>query len=102
MITELDRLLKKKNTADALDAPNQNRTHERQVGPTNNIPLPKIQKPNAKIPRHAIARQWLNDNPDWDLPSRMEGDGEEDGIGGGSNAENPIDNPIASEDECSD
>jgi hypothetical protein len=88
MITELDKILIKKNNADALDAPNQNRTHKRRVGLPKNISLPKIRKPNTKIPRSAIDRQWLIDNPDWDVPSRMEGgevDDEE-----GSDGENAI------------
>jgi hypothetical protein len=70
-VLELDNLVKKKRKANLADKAG-NRPHTRERGTLRIVTmLPKPTKNGPKIPRVGIDRQWLADNPDADVPSRI-------------------------------
>jgi hypothetical protein len=70
-ITELDNLVNVKRKMGLLDKAG-NRPHDRKRGAPRIVNvLPKPSKDGPKIPRLGIDRQWLEDNPEADVPSRI-------------------------------
>jgi len=70
-ILELDNLVNKKRKADLVDK-SGNRPHARKRGALRLVKtLPKPSKNGPKIPREGIDPQWLKNNPDADVASRI-------------------------------